>query len=83
MSLNQNSSRTFELLYIKPGLSSWNKLKNKNLETVDVNLNRSNLEQPSFSYQTTTYPNKLLTLIRYGNLNFENPGSSLRVFTVI
>ena len=56
MSLFQNSSRTFEFLYIKPGLSSCNKLKNKNLETVDVNLNRSNLEQPSFSYQTTTYP---------------------------
>lgn len=56
MSLFLNPSRTFELLYIKPGLSSWNKLKNKNLETVDVKLNRSNLEQPSFSHQTTTYP---------------------------
>lgn len=56
MSLFQNSSRTYEFLYIKPGLFSWNKLKNKNLETVDVNLNRSNPEQPSFSHQTTTYP---------------------------
>lgn len=64
MSLFQNSSRTFELLYIKPGLSSWNKLKNKNLETVDVNLNRSNLEQPSFFLPYNDVSNKLLTLIR-------------------
>lgn len=42
MSLFTNSLGAFEPLYIKPGPCSWVKLKDKNLETVSVSLDRGN-----------------------------------------